>query len=610
MKNLTRYTILTILTLIVVFGVSAPTAHASLVTELLGALAGGILTIATGLLAIFAWAVLTVAGWLLGAAGTLLNVGMYLTTHLGVFIDQSPVIYTVWTIIRDISSTLLIFFILFAAIQKILGLESASYGELVKNIIIVGILINFSFFFSRVLIDLSNIVSLEFYNAIAPTNTAQDDATRKANITNISALISGGTNGKGGLLTSGGISDILMGALQVNSFWSGKGLKFTDLLGKNEVSANINILILQVAGIIVVSLTIINFLIIALVCVARIAILLFLLGFSPIWIAAKGMPKLNDLSKEWVDQFKIQLIFLPVYLAFLYVALRIVTASKLNTLITASANADNPWLNIINLTVGFGIIIVLLNVPMIAAAKVAGGSNGLIDKAYKGLRSKAVGLARGAVTNGTKGIWNNTGGRVASRVAQNASFQKFAGDYKVGELMLKGTRGVAGNYNKNLDAKIKSREDFAKTLDTKGAAAYADRLSGSIGSHAGTGLMHTIGRTDRVAAARILNTRLSEVRTDQDKLTSELRKHLAASRGGRALTTYEIDRLDRLQGTHVGHNNTTYALGTMRNGRNVADLDVNEIWDAQDDFDKINTQVNQFSTTLGASTKATAKRNY
>ncbi|MEI6304498.1 MAG: hypothetical protein WCP09_00560 [Candidatus Taylorbacteria bacterium] len=463
MKKFTPYILIVMLT-ILVLGVSVDVVHAASLPQTVANIAGsftgftgGIATIVTGVVAAAVWLVITVAAWLLAAAGTILNVSMYLTTHLGMFINQSPAIYTVWTIIRDISSTLLIFFILYAAIQMILGLQDAKYGELIKSIIIVGVLINFSFFFTRALIDLSNIVSLEFYNAMAPTNTVSDT---NGDITNISKTV-------GQLMNSGGVSDILMGALQIDNFWKSEAAKPSALFAGNDYKANINIIILEVAGIAVVVLTIINFIIISMICVARIAILIFLLAFSPIWIAAMGMPKLKELSDVWTKQFKTQLLFLPTYLAFLYVAMRIVTASNLSSMIAnqnVGTDSVTLWGNMINLLVGFSIIIIIINIPIIAAAKIAGVSGGFMSKAYGSMTKKVKGWTTSGLKAGASGTWNNTGGRVASSIAKSSAFQDYASRSKIGELALKGSRGVATNYNRSLDAKVKAKTEFAESL--------------------------------------------------------------------------------------------------------------------------------------------------
>jgi hypothetical protein len=64
------------------------------------------------------------------------------------------------------------------------------------------------------------------------------------------------------------------------------------------------------------------------------------------------------------------------------------------------------------------------------------------------------------------GLWSkeNTGGRVASAISRSEGFKNFASKSIVGELALKGVRGVAGGYDKKLESQVKARTEFASSL--------------------------------------------------------------------------------------------------------------------------------------------------
>ena len=178
-----------------------------------------------------------------------------------------------------------------------------------------------------------------------------------------------------------------------------------------------------------------------------------------------AMPSLKELSKKWTGPFYAQLVFLPTYLAFLYVALKVITSLNL-TSVTATGS-DTGIGNAINLFVGFGIVIVMLMIPMAAAVAVTsavGGDSGLIQKVANGARS----YARTAATRGTQKAWTNTDGRVASTLAKSETLKDLAGKKGIfgdlGRLTLKGARGATGDYEKKLAAQVKSRTDFAESL--------------------------------------------------------------------------------------------------------------------------------------------------
>lgn len=81
-----------------------------------------------------------------------------------------------WKTVRDVANLFFIFILLFIAIKMIIGRESG--GKDIKNVIIVALLINFSLFFTKVVIDASNIFSLYLYNASVSTEiTTNPDLT-------------------------------------------------------------------------------------------------------------------------------------------------------------------------------------------------------------------------------------------------------------------------------------------------------------------------------------------------------------------------------------------------------------------------------------------------
>ena len=209
------------LTLLVWVGMGG-VAHANLGSDIASALGigadglfGWILTI----IGYIIYGILAIASFGLSIAAVVLNFSMYLTTHLDLFIKNTPAIYQIWGTLRDLASMVLIFSILIASIQMILNLKPPGYGTLLKNIIVAGVLINFSFFFTRVLIDGSNIVSLQFYNAMSSTpNVSQCELTGGTTYMTcaIGAITSLGTG-------NGGIANVFMGALDVTQWWSNKG---------------------------------------------------------------------------------------------------------------------------------------------------------------------------------------------------------------------------------------------------------------------------------------------------------------------------------------------------------------------------------------------------
>ena len=70
-----------------------------------------------------------------------------------------------WAVVRDFSNIFFILVLLYVAIQTILGIGHDT-KKIIVNVIIMALLINFSMFFTKVVIDSSNILALVFYNKL------------------------------------------------------------------------------------------------------------------------------------------------------------------------------------------------------------------------------------------------------------------------------------------------------------------------------------------------------------------------------------------------------------------------------------------------------------
>lgn len=72
-----------------------------------------------------------------------------------------------WTIIRDLANILIIGMFAFIAISIILGIKEYGQKKLIANVLIVAMLLNFSFLFTRLVIDVSNYTAFQVYSAMA-----------------------------------------------------------------------------------------------------------------------------------------------------------------------------------------------------------------------------------------------------------------------------------------------------------------------------------------------------------------------------------------------------------------------------------------------------------
>src|SRR3989344_5022547 len=120
-------------------------------------------------------------------ANILLGLGSLVLTIAGAIFNKS-IEYTVlqmsdtlgkitsvneaWGVIRDLANMLFIFVLLYVAIGTILGLSKVNWKKTLVLIVIAALLINFSLFFTKIIVDASNIVALAFYQGISTCATS------------------------------------------------------------------------------------------------------------------------------------------------------------------------------------------------------------------------------------------------------------------------------------------------------------------------------------------------------------------------------------------------------------------------------------------------------
>lgn len=416
--------ILPVFVLVIVFLIfSSHAAHAQEIGKMFGL---DLASLISESLANFFYTLQTIASWLITLSGALLNFSINLTMHIKEFVNATPTIYTVWTAIRDISGMFIIFALLYAAIMLIIGYQNPKLGDLIKNIVVAGVLINFSFFITGLAIDASNVVSLQLYSALAPT---QSVSTNSGDLkTDISASIK-----------NPGLANIFMQSLGITRLYSPGGtLNSTGQKANGSWSVPIKIIIIGITSIIIMVTAALSFFLASLAFIVRFVILLFLLAFSPIVFASFVVPKIGEYSKKWLDMLKSQLFFMPAYLLLMYFALSVLTSSSIfkNGYAGSLVAGGDFASDLLAIGVNATLVIVMLNIPLVVAIT---------------LGAKVPGFAKNL---DALSIWKKVGGFTGRSTVGQAGYatekflQKHAptlSNTAVGQSIIKNTAGRAAN---------------------------------------------------------------------------------------------------------------------------------------------------------------------
>ena len=345
--------------------------------------------LAPGWLAII---VLQLSHLLVWLAGGILNyIIKYSVLDFKDNIDGAGAIIGAWKVVRDITNMGFIFILLYAAIRTILGNNSEN-KRLVVNIVVVAAVINFSFFLTRIVIDIANVLAITFYDAIAPNALA-------------------GTNS--------GIADSLMSALYITSIWETTGI----LQGER-------MFIIGVMGTLLSLVAAFVFFAMAFMFIIRFVILIFVLILSPIAFIAYTLPKgqagstINKYADQWRSALFGQAFFAPVFFFMMWIVIKIsrslisVNGSLIDAVagVTDASGVNRPVpLSNLSVLVNFVLVIALMIIAMMLAKDWAGKSGPGMGK----LLGYAASSAGGATFGMAARLGRGTVGRVGAMVGDS-----------------------------------------------------------------------------------------------------------------------------------------------------------------------------------------------
>jgi len=338
-------------------------------------------------------AILTIASWILWFSGLFLDYATSFTLNLsetakGLKIGEA------WGAIRDLVNITFIFGLLYIAIQTILGLDEGNSKKFLASIIIAAIFINFSLFFTKVIIDASNIVAIQFYSSITDSKIG---STRISQATSISTQF--------------------MDRVKLHGIYNDQGGFI------KEATKAANYVTVGIFGSIFTLIAAVVFFFAGILLIVRSAILIFLMVTSPIGFVGAWLPKLKTYSDQWWSALFDQALVAPVFFMLIWLILKItepVTAGLITEAAGTTATANFAQV-LTGKSDAFGIVInfVFLIALLIAALNQAKELSGKMGATGAKLLGTAVGGAGGW-------LGRQTAGRVFARLAGSEKLKSAA----------------------------------------------------------------------------------------------------------------------------------------------------------------------------------------
>ncbi|MDO8492881.1 MAG: hypothetical protein Q7S34_04535 [bacterium] len=407
---------------------------------------------------------ISVGGGILYIGGLFLNFSINTSViRMSEIINKLGTINAAWKVFRDLANVFFIFMLIYIAMKTILGLASGETRKMLTHVIIVALLINFSLFGTKVVIDASNIVAIQFYNSIT---TGGNDADN-------------------------GLSWVFMNNSKLTSIFQN--------VTEEKLASETNFLLVGFLSLIFGIILTISFVAIGILFLIRFAILIMLMILSPLAFLGYAMPPLAGAWEDWKKTLTREAIFAPFMMAMLWVVAAMSSGIAAGLIPT---NESVAWSDAfagkggqsIYVIVNFALLIILLVAGMAMSKKFSGSAGG----AVLGWSDKWSRKAVGGMTLGLGArVGRQTLGRGFNAVAESKTAQKMASSRNfltrfAGATAIKASRGAAssnfdaravgvgglgdaggkGGYSKGLADSIKAKQEFDKSLKTN---IYADK---------------------------------------------------------------------------------------------------------------------------------------
>jgi len=298
------------------------------------------------------------------------------------FIDRG------WKAVRDIANIFFIIALLYVAIKIILSLDEGHSKKLIGTIVVIALLINFSLFFTKVVIDSSNILAKIFYNGLAPIDS------------------NGGTKPPGENKEKS-ITVKLVATL-------GEPQNILDKSGyppKNNPGKTIFVIVLML---LLMLYMIYIFLSVAFLFVGRVVSLWISMIFAPIAFASYTLPfDIPGLGhKEWWKNLFENAFLAPIFIFLLYLVLMFAD------FVVPYKSADDSWTNaLMGILIPFAITAILLKKAKDMAVKYSGEMGAAMQKVGGMVAGAALGVATGGAALAMRGTLGAAGNMMANSTA-------------------------------------------------------------------------------------------------------------------------------------------------------------------------------------------------
>ena len=464
---------------------------------------------------LFNLVVLRMAAFFLWIAGLLFNFTLSYSLNMGDFLTKVPIVDVGWKIFRDVANLCFIFILLYIAINTILQSKGADTKRLLIRVIIVAILLNFSLFFAKVVIDSSNILALQFYEKMGGAESSGPFA--KISFEDASK--------------TKGISQTLLKGLGLEGIYK----MGSDTTGAEAQAPTIkNVLAVSMGGALLIMVTAFVLFAACIMFIIRTIVLIFLLVLAPLAFLSMVLPQTEGYWKKWLGMLLNQSFFAPLYMMLMYLVVAIVSGEYGGTALkngTTEINAANlgTFLTGNGSSVGTLYIFVILIALMMGSLIIA-----------KSLGAVGGDFARNIAGKATFGATGWMGRQTAGRLAKRAADSNLAGYMRNSTGFKAPLRSIAGFVDKGAAGSY----DFRSSAIGKAAAGTVGGLGDASGEGGFKKMYDDDKKRDSDEAKRVLIQNKKQALKDALKMSDGPAKIAAVQAALNNFSDSEYKELD------------------------------------------------------------------
>lgn len=240
-----------------------------------------------------------IGSWVLGIGGRLLEVSIAtFVIDMGGFMNReglTPAIGELWEVVRDIFNLIFIFGIIYIGFRTILRIDESGTRRSLGLLLVAALLINFSLFTTKLVVDFSNLLAYEINRVLVATPFDLDDTSEGKSIA-------------GKIVT----------AVSLDNFEEDR----TAELGSHDKGgAGIHIALMM--GLVTMLFMIITGFVFAagaILMISRFVMLIVFMVFSPAIFLGWILPQFASKSREWWQQFLKYALMAPAYLFMIHLS--------------------------------------------------------------------------------------------------------------------------------------------------------------------------------------------------------------------------------------------------------------------------------------------------